>query len=104
MSGSCPMGHGSGATDDGGTNGGTNAGTNDGADDGTEGARLDFSAEMSYGDYLHLDQVLGAQHPRSPDHNEMLFIVQHQTSELWMKLMLHEIGRASCRERVSPYV
>ena len=41
------------------------------------GARLDFSAEMSYGDYLHLDAVLNAQHPRSPDHNEMLFIVQH---------------------------
>jgi tryptophan 2,3-dioxygenase len=38
--------------------------------------------------------VLGAQHPLSPDHNEMLFIVQHQTSELWMKLMLHEL-RAS---------
>ena len=46
---------------------------------------------MSYGDYLHLDAVLDAQHPRSPDHNEMLFIVQHQTSELWMKLMLHEL-------------
>jgi tryptophan 2,3-dioxygenase len=58
------------------------------------GAKLDFSAEMSYGDYLHLDQVLGAQHPRSPDHNEMLFIVQHQTSELWMKLMLHELRAA----------
>jgi tryptophan 2,3-dioxygenase len=60
-----------------------------------EGAQLDFSASMSYGDYLHLDQVLSAQHPRSPDHNEMLFIVQHQTSELWMKLMLHELGAAT---------
>ena len=59
-----------------------------------EGARTDFSTEMSYGDYLHLDQVLNAQHPRSPDHNEMLFIVQHQTSELWMKLMLHELHAA----------
>jgi len=49
---------------------------------------------MSYGDYLHLDQVLTAQHPLSPDHNEMLFIVQHQTSELWMKLMLHELRAA----------
>ncbi len=39
-------------------------------------------------------QVLNAQHPRSPDHNEMLFIVQHQTSELWMKLMLHELRAA----------
>jgi hypothetical protein len=50
-----------------------------------------FSQDMSYGDYLHLDEVLNAQHPLSPDHNEMLFIVQHQTSELWMKLMLHEL-------------
>ena len=57
-------------------------------------AKLDFSAEMSYGDYLHLDAVLNAQHPLSPDHNEMLFIVQHQTSELWMKLMLHELRAA----------
>jgi tryptophan 2,3-dioxygenase len=59
-----------------------------------EGAQLDFSRDMSYGDYLHLDAVLGAQHPRSPEHNEMLFIVQHQTSELWMKLLLHELGAA----------
>ena len=58
------------------------------------GAQLDFSADMSYGDYLHLDEVLNAQHPLSPDHNEMLFIVQHQTSELWMKLMLHELRGA----------
>jgi len=49
---------------------------------------------MSYGDYLHLDEVLSAQHPLSPNHNEMLFIVQHQTSELWMKLMLHELHAA----------
>jgi len=59
-----------------------------------EGAQLDFSAAMSYGDYLHLDEVLGAQHPLSPGHDEMLFIVQHQTSELWMKLMLHELDAA----------
>ena len=59
-----------------------------------EGAQLDFKQDMSYGDYLHLDQVLTAQHPLSPDHNEMLFIVQHQTSELWMKLMLHELRAA----------
>ena len=58
------------------------------------GARLDFSDAMSYGDYLALDQILTAQHPRSPDHNELLFIVQHQTSELWMKLMLHELHGA----------
>jgi tryptophan 2,3-dioxygenase len=59
-----------------------------------EGAQLDFSRDMSYGDYLQLDAVLNAQHPLSPDHNEMLFIVQHQTSELWMKLMLHELRAA----------
>ena len=55
------------------------------------GAQMDFSKSMSYGDYLALDQILDAQHPLSPNHNEMLFIVQHQTSELWMKLMLHEL-------------
>ncbi len=59
-----------------------------------EKAQLDFSASMSYGDYLHLDEILSAQHPRSPAHDEMLFIVQHQTSELWMKLMLHELRAA----------
>jgi len=59
-----------------------------------ERAQLDFSQSMSYGDYLQLDAILSAQHPRSPDHNEMLFIVQHQTSELWMKLMLHELRAA----------
>jgi len=59
-----------------------------------EKAQLDFSQSMSYGDYLQLDAILSAQHPRSPDHNEMLFIVQHQTSELWMKLMLHELRAA----------
>ena len=57
-------------------------------------AQLDFSRSMSYGDYLHLDEILGAQKPLSPDHNEMLFIIQHQTSELWMKLMLHELRAA----------
>nr|WP_229632579.1 tryptophan 2,3-dioxygenase [Pseudoduganella danionis] len=55
------------------------------------GAQMDFSKDMSYGDYLGLNQILTAQHPLSPNHNEMLFIVQHQTSELWMKLMLHEM-------------
>jgi tryptophan 2,3-dioxygenase len=49
---------------------------------------------MSYGDYLHLDSLLSAQVPLSPAHNEMLFIIQHQTSELWMKLMLHELHEA----------
>src|SRR5512132_2073853 len=50
--------------------------------------------DMRYGDYLALDAILDAQHPRSPDPNELLFIVQHQTSELWMKLALHELGGA----------
>src|SRR5512144_2448550 len=59
-----------------------------------EKAQLDFSKSMSYGDYLQLDAILSAQKPLSPDHNEMLFIIQHQTSELWMKLMLHELGAA----------
>ena len=58
------------------------------------GAKLDFSKDMSYGDYLSLDTILNAQHPLSPEHNELLFIVQHQTSELWMKLMLHELHGA----------
>jgi tryptophan 2,3-dioxygenase len=52
---------------------------------------------MSYGDYLQLDAILTAQKPLSPDHNEMLFIIQHQTSELWMKLMLHELSAAISR-------
>lgn len=60
---------------------------------------MDFTEAMSYGDYLGLDRILSAQHPRSPNHNEMLFIIQHQTSELWLKLMLHELQavRASMR-------
>ncbi|AHG64417.1 tryptophan 2,3-dioxygenase [Advenella mimigardefordensis] len=60
----------------------------------SENAKLDFSRDMSYGDYLHLDELLSAQHPLSPEHNEMLFIIQHQTSELWIKLMLHELNAA----------
>ena len=63
-----------------------------------DGARLDFAGAMSYGDYLQLDRILGAQKPLSGDHNEMLFIVQHQATELWMKLMLHEL--AAARERI----
>lgn len=60
----------------------------------TDGARLDFAGAMTYGDYLHLDELLGAQRPLSGDHNEMLFIVQHQATELWMKLMIHELTAA----------
>ena len=59
-----------------------------------EKAQLDFSQDMSYGDYLDIDKILSAQHPLSPAHDEMLFIIQHQTSELWMKLMLHELHGA----------
>jgi tryptophan 2,3-dioxygenase len=62
-----------------------------------ENPQLDFSRTMSYGDYLQLDAILNAQKPLSPDHNEMLFIIQHQTSELWMKLMLHELRAAIAR-------
>ena len=68
-----------------------------------ERAQLDFSKDMSYGDYLHLDEILSAQHPLSPAHDEMLFIVQHQTSELWMKLMLHEL-RAAMQAIATPAV
>ena len=60
----------------------------------TEGARSDFSAQMSYSDYLGLDQLLAAQAPRTQTHDEMLFIIQHQTSELWMKLAIHELQAA----------
>ena len=80
--GGCPFGH------------GTQAPATTGDGEGWHDAQLDFSKSMSYGDYLALDAVLNAQHPLSPDHNEMLFIVQHQTSELWMKLALYELRAA----------
>ena len=54
----------------------------------------DFVGAMSYGDYLQLDTLLGAQQPRSDSHDEMLFIIIHQASELWMKLTLHELTAA----------
>jgi tryptophan 2,3-dioxygenase len=56
---------------------------------------MNFDGSMSYGDYLQLDAILGAQKPLSTAHDEMLFIVQHQTSELWMKLALHELRVAA---------
>lgn len=59
-----------------------------------DGAQMAFDGRMAYGDYLHLDQVLGAQQPLSDAHDELLFIVQHQTAELWLKLAIHEIGAA----------
>lgn len=58
------------------------------------GAHLDFSGEMSYGDYLGLDRILDAQRRLSSHHDEMLFIIQHQTTELWMKLVIHELRAA----------
>jgi tryptophan 2,3-dioxygenase len=54
----------------------------------------DLAAETSYGGYLGLERLLSAQQPRSSHHDEMLFIIQHQTSELWMKLMIHELAAA----------
>jgi tryptophan 2,3-dioxygenase len=53
----------------------------------------DFKVNLSYGRYLHLDEILSAQHPVSVPvhHDELLFILQHQTSELWLKLVLHEL-------------
>jgi tryptophan 2,3-dioxygenase len=55
----------------------------------------DLVKDESYGGYLRLDKILSAQEPRSTQHDEMLFIIQHQTSELWMKLMLHELDAAT---------
>lgn len=52
------------------------------------------AGSMHYGDYLQLPSVLSAQDPLSDAHDEMLFIVQHQTSELWMKLAIHEMRAA----------
>lgn len=66
---------------------------------------MSFDGRMSYGDYLDLDRVLGAQHPVSAAHDELLFIVQHQTSELWMRLVIHELQharRAIADDRLQP--
>ncbi|MBP7241048.1 tryptophan 2,3-dioxygenase [Amaricoccus sp.] len=63
------------------------------------GAVTDFAQRMSYGDYLHIDTILDAQHPLSRANDELLFIIQHQTSELWMKLAIHEL--AAAREAIA---
>lgn len=89
----CPFGHGSGAVHSAPETASATAAAAD-SGDGWHDAQLDFSESMSYGDYLSLGKVLDAQHPLSPDHNEMLFIIQHQTSELWMKLALYELRAA----------
>lgn len=59
-----------------------------------DGAQMSFDGRMSYTDYLSLDAVLGAQKTRTHAHDEMLFIVQHQVSELWMRLAVHELTAA----------
>lgn len=60
----------------------------------TGGAKMAFEDAMSYSDYLHLEPILSAQKSLSAAHDELLFIIQHQTSELWMKLILHELDAA----------
>jgi tryptophan 2,3-dioxygenase len=59
-----------------------------------EGVHWDLRETMSYGDYLSLDALLSCQHPQTDKHDEMLFVVIHQASELWIKLCLHEIAGA----------
>ena len=61
---------------------------------GIDGPVTDFTERMSYSDYLDLDRLLDAQHPLSSAHDELLFIIQHQTSELWMRLAVHELRSA----------
>jgi tryptophan 2,3-dioxygenase len=69
------------------------------------GIVTDLADRLTYGGYLQLDALLGAQRPVSgadgkpPRHDEMLFIVQHQVAELWMKLMIHELGAAIAHVR-----
>ncbi len=62
-------------------------------------AHVDFSRSMSYGDYLALDRLLACQQPRSAEHDELLFIIIHQATELWMKLVLHELRHATAQLR-----
>ena len=64
-----------------------------------EGAQMSFRERMSYSDYLHLEKILDAQTPLSTAHDELLFIIQHQTSELWMRLAIHEIRSAKAAIR-----
>src|SRR3569832_1941301 len=74
-------------------------------DPASEGAETDFARRMSYGNYLALDAILGAQHPLSEAHDEMLFIIQHQTTELWMRLAIHELSathRTIAKDEVQP--
>ena len=59
-----------------------------------DGAQMSFDGRMSYGDYLQIDRILDSQRLLTGAHDEMLFIIQHQTSELWMRLALHELDAA----------
>lgn len=63
-------------------------------DPSAEGAQMNFDGRMSYSDYLGIDTLLAAQKPLTQTHDELLFIIQHQTSELWMHLILHELQTA----------
>jgi len=63
---------------------------------GEDASAMSERKEISYSGYLQLDKILQAQQPLSTAHDEMLFIIQHQTSELWMKLAIHELS-ATCR-------
>lgn len=63
------------------------------------GIHTDLGGKVTYSGYLDLGRLLSAQHPRSDHHDEMLFIIQHQTSELWMKLVIHELGAAMAHIR-----
>ena len=64
-----------------------------------DGAATEFGEAMSYGDYLGLERLLACQEPRSERHDEMLFIVIHQATELWLKLALHELTAAKAHIR-----
>jgi tryptophan 2,3-dioxygenase len=65
-----------------------------------EAVHWDLGSSLSYGEYLQLDKLLAAQRPLSNEHNEMLFIIVHQVSELWMRLILHELTAAlACVQR-----
>src|SRR5579864_3859274 len=59
-----------------------------------EAVHWELGSSLSYGEYLQLDAVLNAQKPLTYEHDEMMFIIVHQSSELWMKLMLHELKAA----------
>ncbi len=72
-------------------------GPNDSSDAPETGAHTDFSGAETYGDYLHLDGLLACQQPKSDHHDEMMFVIIHQATELWMKLILHELTAATAQ-------